>query len=534
MGTLKLKRLLGSKKPLRGILDALTRVHSGVFWIESPEGKVLFGEAVEGGAVHELMHEDVVVGRLCSQGTADEVLHIVRGFIQLEAEKRDITSEVLERYRELSLLYELAERLTRCDNVHSIAEVVLQEAQKVAPTDWGFLWLGDSVPSSFIAEVGEPIQGRACPLLDSVNESGQAAIIEDAGESEAIRSWVAAPVRGRAGILGVLVLGARSPETYDSGTLKLVNSLAGQVAPAIESARLTERQRELARSFARFVPEEFLGALERSNVAEIGPGQGAEKVMSVLFSDIRAFTTLVEGKTPEESYAFINEYLSHIEPGVRDNSGFLGEVIGDAIVALFSDGGADNAVRAAIQCERALIAYNQTRKAAGELQVDMGMGITTGAIMLGTIGAPERIKCSVIGDAVNTAARIEGLTKIYGAKILLSDLTLAQLKDPSAYLMRPVDKVRAVGKKKPITIYEILDTLPEEQLERRLKAQKDFETGWTLYQEGEPGDALVAFASALRVDPKDPLTRLFLGRCWQFLEYGMPSDWDGVTEMRTK
>ena len=100
--------------------------------------------------------------------------------------------------------------------------------------------------------------------------------------------------------------------------------------------------------------------------------------------------------------------------------------------------------------------------------------------------------------------------------------------------MRPVDKVRAVGKTLPITLFEVLDTLPEDVLERRLKAQKDFETGWELYQQGESGDALVAFASALRVDPKDPLTRLFLGRCWQFLEYGMPSDWDGITEMRTK
>ena len=112
MGTLKLKRLLGSKKPLRGILDAVTRVQTGVFWIESPEGKALYGEVGEGGNVHDLCHEDVVVGRLCSKDPVDDVLHIVRGFIQLEAEKRDITSEVLERYRELSLLYELAERLT--------------------------------------------------------------------------------------------------------------------------------------------------------------------------------------------------------------------------------------------------------------------------------------------------------------------------------------------------------------------------------------------------------------------------------------
>jgi len=269
-------------------------------------------------------------------------------------------------------------------------------------------------------------------------------------------------------------------------------------------------------------------------VADIGPGEGAEKEMSVLFSDIRAFTTLIEGKTPEESYRFINGYLEHIEPGIRDNGGFLAEVIGDAIVALFKDGGADNVVRAAVRSVRALAAYNTTRLSEGELAIEMGVGITTGALMLGTIGAPERIKCGVIGDAVNTAARIEGLTKVYGTKILISDATRDQLTDPNAYMLRPVDRVRAVGKTKPITLFEILDVIPEDALERRLKAQKDFEMGWSLYQEGDPGEALVAFAAALHVDPNDSLTRLFLGRCWQFLEYGMPENWDGVTEMRTK
>ena len=154
--------------------------------------------------------------------------------------------------------------------------------------------------------------------------------------------------------------------------------------------------------------------------------------------------------------------------------------------------------------------------------------------MLGTIGSSERIKCGVIGDAVNTAARVEGLTKHYGAGILITHHTREKLQDPHVYQMRPVDRIRAKGKTRPMVIYEVLDALPEDVIERRLKAREDFMRGWDLYQEGQPGEALVAFAAALSTDADDRVTRLYLGRCWQLLENGMPDDWDGIVDMRIK
>jgi len=332
----------------------------------------------------------------------------------------------------------------------------------------------------------------------------------------------------------MVVLGCESARAYNSGTLKLVTSLAGQCAPAIESTRLTEYQRALARSFARFVPDEFLGALDHESVVEVDTGEHARKEMSVFFSDIRSFTTLVEGKTPEESYRFINEYLLQMEPGIRDHEGFVAEVVGDAIMALFGDGGADNAVRAAIACQHSLSSYNRTRLSRGDREVLSGIGICSGELMLGTIGSSERIKCGVIGDAVNTAARVEGLTKHYGAGILITHHTREKLQDPHVYQMRPVDRIRAKGKTRPMVIYEVLDALPEDVIERRLKAREDFMRGWDLYQEGQPGEALVAFAAALSTDADDRVTRLYLGRCWQLLENGMPDDWDGIVDMRIK
>jgi len=534
MARLKIKRILGRNKPLRGIIDVVTQLHPGVFSVESPDGVVLLGSRPEDGVFTDILVKGECIGRVCAAQGDRAAVEVIERTIAIEMEKRDLAAEVLDRYRELNLLYDLAEKLTECHDIPGIGRLVLDEANKVAPSVWGRIYLIDELARTVVASLGETGRLTDIPLLERIVETGRGEVLDDLGEGHPIRSWIAVPIKSRVGSLGVLILGAAVPQAYNSGTLKLVTSLAGQAAPAIESARLTEHQRDLARSFARFVPDEFLGALQHRSVTEVDTGDHAEKHMSVFFSDIRSFTTLVEGKEPDESYRFINEYLSHMEPGIRSHSGFVAEVVGDAIMALFDDGGADNAVRAAIACQRALQDYNRTRHEAGELPVVSGIGISSGPLMLGTIGSPERIKCGVIGDAVNTAARVEGLTKIYGAQILITHHTRDQLVDKDAYLMRPVDRVRAKGKSLPVVLYEVLDAYVEDEKALRLAAQSAYLRGWSLYQDARPSEALGAFADAMRLDPSDRLSRLYLGRCWQLLEYGVPQGWDGIADMRIK
>ncbi len=534
MARLKLKRVLGRNKPLRGIIEVVAQLHPAVFSVESPDGVILVGSRPEDGVFTDIMVKGECIGRVCASPGDRAAIEVIDRTMAIEVEKRDLAAEVLDRYRELNLLYDLAEKLTECHDIPGIGRLVLEEANKVAPSAWGRIYLIDETQRSVVASLGELELPGELPLVERIVETGRGEVLDDLGEGHLLRSWIASPIKSRVGTLGILVLGAALPQAYDSGTLKLVTSLAGQAAPAIESARLTADQRALARSFARFVPDEFLGALQHRSVTEVDTGDHAEKHMSVFFSDIRAFTTLVEGKEPDESYRFINEYLSKMEPGIRRHDGFVAEVVGDAIMALFDDGGADNSVQAAIACQQALRDYNRTREAAGESPVVCGIGISSGPLMLGTIGSPERIKCGVIGDAVNTAARVEALTKIYGAQILITHHTRDQLVDKEAYLMRPVDRVRAKGKSLPMVLYEVLDAFSDEEKSLRLAARSAYLRGWALYQEAKPSEALGAFADAMRLDPTDRLSRLYLGRCWQLLEHGIPPGWDGIANMGIK
>ena len=283
----------------------------------------------------------------------------------------------------------------------------------------------------------------------------------------------------------------------------------------------------------RFVPREFLSILGHRDLVDVSRGDHMEKEMSIYFSDIRAFTTIVEGKTPAENFQFINEYLSYMEPPIRRSKGFIDSYEGDAIMALF-DQTADDAVRAGIGSLEALKELNTVRQAKGEPPIRVGIGINTGRLMLGTIGGRERIKCGVIGDPVNLAARIEGMTKRYGASLVISEYTRAKLEDVTAYECRPLDRVIVKGKTEPVTLYEVLDGLPTAERDAKLAGRDAFVEAWRLFQAGEVHGALAGFQAGMNSEAPDPLLTLYAARCRELLDTGVPKGWDGVIRMTTK
>src|SRR5258708_32624236 len=180
--------------------------------------------------------------------------------------------------------------------------------------------------------------------------------------------------------------------------------------------------------------------------------------MTILFSDIRNFTTLSEGMTPDENFAFINSYLASMGPVIRTHNGFIDKYIGDAIMALFDT--ADDALRAGLAMFDTLDAFNAERRSAGLEPIAIGIGINTGSLMLGTIGEEHRMDGTVISDAVNLASRIEDLTKVYRVGLLISQYTYEQLPEPQAADIRPIDVVLVKGKTHPVTIYEVFQHDP--------------------------------------------------------------------------
>jgi class 3 adenylate cyclase/HAMP domain-containing protein len=206
-------------------------------------------------------------------------------------------------------------------------------------------------------------------------------------------------------------------------------------------------------SIERFVPHAFLDMIGKPSIVEVDLGDNVRREMTILFSDIRNFTTLSEAMTPDENFDFINRYLENMGPVIRDNNGFIDKYIGDAIMALFAD--PDDAVRAGLAMVETLRRYNDGRRAQGLPPIAIGIGLNTGSLMLGTIGEEHRMDGTVISDAVNLAARVESLTKTYRVGILISQFTHERLADATVYDIRAVDVVTVKGKTHPVALFEV-------------------------------------------------------------------------------
>ena len=278
-----------------------------------------------------------------------------------------------------------------------------------------------------------------------------------------------------------------------------------------ERERFTTQLLQLNQAFERFVPSEFLRFLNKQSIVDVQLGDQVEQEMSVLFSDIRDFTTLSEQMNPEHNFRFINSYLSRISPVIRKHQGFIDKYIGDAIMALFS-GGADNAVKAGIVMLNKLVEYNQHRTNYGYKPIQIGIGINTGLLMLGTVGEPNRMDGTVISDAVNLASRIEGLTKNYGVSLLITHQTFERLQNPTDYAIRRIDEVKVKGKSEYVTIYEVFDADPPELKAAKLATLPTFTEAVSFYLDKDYAAAAERFAICEQTGAKDTVVQIYLER----------------------
>lgn len=283
-----------------------------------------------------------------------------------------------------------------------------------------------------------------------------------------------------------------------------------------------DAESELTDAYGRFVPHQFLNLLGYESIIDVNLGDQVQQEMSVLFADIRDFTTLSETMTPQENFNFINAYLSRMEPAITINNGFIDKYIGDAIMALFSDF-ADDAVKAGIAMLNILTDYNEHRQSVGYIPIQIGIGINSGSLMLGTVGGKSRMDSTVISDAVNLASRIEGLTKDYGVPLLISQETLERLRNPADYAIRIVDKVQVKGKSQYVIVYEVFDADPAEILAAKLANLPVYTEAMLLCDRKEFREAGKLFEECLRTNPSDRVARIYLKRCrdWRSLLKGI-------------
>jgi two-component system sensor histidine kinase ChiS len=290
---------------------------------------------------------------------------------------------------------------------------------------------------------------------------------------------------------------------------------------------------ELTKAASRFVPFEFLQFLNKQNITEAQLGDQIQQEMAILVSDIRSFTTLSEMMTPQQNFDFVNAYLGHVGPIIRQHRGFVVKYMGDGIMAVFPQR-AEDALRSAIEQLRQMGVYNAERQQAGLMPVQIGLGLHAGKIMMGIVGEAERIQADLLADAVNLAARLEGLSKMYGASIIISHEILARLDDPLQYKLRFLGKVQVKGRQEAVAIFDVFDGDPPEILELKLRTRSEFEEGLNLYHHKKFGEAQQLFKLVLQHNPHDKATRLYLEQSAHYLTYGVPDNWNGVLVLTEK
>jgi class 3 adenylate cyclase len=255
--------------------------------------------------------------------------------------------------------------------------------------------------------------------------------------------------------------------------------------------------------------------------------------MTVLFADIRGFTSLSETMTPQENFAFINAYLSRMEPIILAHQGFIDKYLGDGIIALFPTT-ADQAIQGAVAMQKELAVYNIHRQQSGYQPIRVGIGLNTGTLMLGTIGGNTRMDTTVISDTVNVAARLEGLTKRFRANILISDTTLVKSVQPDQYHVRFLGNVQVKGKTTSVPIYELYEGDSDEVIDLKQRTKMLFEQGLRHYFGREFIKAMGCWTQVLGVNPDDKTAQLYIERCAKYISQGVPADWEGVEVFETK
>ncbi len=306
---------------------------------------------------------------------------------------------------------------------------------------------------------------------------------------------------------------------------------------AITSYRMIFEEREkrkIRKSFSQYLSPGVIALIEKDPQKYIRPG-GEMKELTVMFSDIRGFTTLSEGLTPDELVRLLNEYLGAMTDIIFSTLGTLDKYIGDAVMAFWGspypqDDHAFRACQCALAMGEGLAKLNAKWKSEGREPIAIGIGVNTGEVNVGNMGSDRRLAWTVMGDNVNLASRLEGITKEYQTQIVVSEGTYKQVAH--RFVFRELDKIRVKGKTQPVTIYELLGEESE-----RLKYQdllEQFDRAMEAYRSQDWQKAAGDFGLLLAVYPDDGPVRVFLQRALEFLESAPESDWDGVYVMKTK
>ncbi|MGB5507611.1 adenylate/guanylate cyclase domain-containing protein [Robiginitalea sp.] len=552
-----LKHILKRDKSAREILGRLCDSTGAACAFETVDGQLLWGSDEVFEHTRDLTHEDKVLGKF--RYSSDEALLIfdtLKLLFQKEWEKKKIGKEVLGLYREINMIYDLSELISEKIDAESIAKVTLEEASQIIDTTHALFLIYDAEKDTVIqiARLGENPKSEAFieqqkDVLKELITRGVSAIVpaERIAKNPALKhlkTVMYAPLKVKHRTFGMVILGHEEEVEYTAAELKLLTTISLQSATAIESAHLYQKglkevqdREEAIRKIhdvsQKFVPSEFIKSLGKAKITEVFLGDLVEREVTVVFVDIRGFTTISEGLSPTDNFLFVNGFNNRMGPIVRKNGGFIMQYLGDGFMALFTEG-SQGALTASVEMHRELQEYNKERALKERLPVRIGVGMQSGKLIMGITGDNERLDAAIISDTVNTAARIEGLSKHFGTSILLTQECKANLTDPDQFDFRYLGRVQPKGKKQPIDLYECINGDAEDLQNHKLSNLKTFDDAMTLFLDKEFAMAAVTFQQIFKSNIKDQPAKLFLNRAAQLITQEIEDNWKGVETMTTK
>jgi len=270
----------------------------------------------------------------------------------------------------------------------------------------------------------------------------------------------------------------------------------------------------ISNSYRRFVPEKFLEFLNKQTITDVNLGDHSKERMTLLFADICNFATIAGYLNEEEVFTFLNNYYAVVSPIVRRHGGFVDKYLGDTLMVLFPEN-PENALKAALEIRNSISKISLPYSVQKQF-VDVGIGIHTGELMLGTIGEPERMENTVISESVHCVERLVGMTKIYSAPILISSEAMGAIDDEYSFRFRFVGREVIKGKKRYIAFYELLGGTREEGLKYAYK--DEFARAVSMYYREQYDEAMNIFISIVNANQSDETARYYLDRCAFFKE----------------
>lgn len=556
---LSLKSVLNKKSETTSVIVSLIQQLNAGVWIEDENGKVLLGDPGHSYKIERtIIVDNESVGVVKGDDKANIIASILDNAVQKEAEKKKLGSEVLNLYQEINLIYNFSERLAQTIDAPTISAITLEEAGRVITSNGGVVLLWDEstqrlkilASSGKLFFVEEKLYSEI-RLLSKILLSGQSEIITDVSVlTQAgillpeVRSVIYSALKVNKRTMGAIILSSNELVQYTAADLKLLTTLALQSSAAIESALLFEKnlreakEREEAmrlvyEATGKFVPYEFIGSLGHNVITDVRLGDQVEKIVTVLFSDIRDYTSLSEQMSPEENFKFVCSFNERMGPAIRRHNGFINQYLGDAIMAIFPRN-AEDALSAAIEMQKEVQDMNKTRISNGQAPIQIGVGMHTGPLIMGITGDENRMDATTISDTVNIASRLESLTKHYSVNIILSDSSLKQIEQQDGYHLRSLGLVQLKGKREAVEIHECFDsnTLPDR--EKKMSTLAAFNEGVSFFLNRSFHEANLAFKKVVDTDPSDHTAKFFYRNTKKIIDEGVFENGAGIVAMHEK